>query len=167
MFPKLSSGLGPQFAKYYSEAMPIFKKLLESVSNSNDKAAKVRVLTIDCIGFITASTLTQDDFSQELDQNMELFVSLQQNPQTSGPEHASIINIYCQLASHLREGFSKYMPFIFEKIVAAADIQVGLVNTKREENKAPTEKHSLFGVRKIKEFALMFIGKCQSRWSEA
>ena len=137
----LSSALGTEFVKYYPKLMPILRKLLENIPTSNEKGLKVRVKTIECIGFVMASALNEEGFSQEVDQSMEYFISLQQKPETSGLEHASIINLYCQLSSDLHEEFSKYMPFIFEKILAAADIEVGLVNTSEDSHHTNGQSH--------------------------
>ena len=136
-----SSALGTQFVKYYSKLMPILRKLLENIPTSNEKGLKVRVKTIECIGFVMASALNEQGFSQEVDQNMEYFICLQQKPETNGLEHASIINLYCQLSSDLHEEFGKYMPFIFEKILAAADIEVGVVNASEDPYHTNGQSH--------------------------
>jgi hypothetical protein len=40
------------------------------------------------------------------------------------PHHAAILSVYAQLVTPMKENFAQYLPYVFDKILSAADIQV-------------------------------------------
>lgn len=160
----LSSALDVYFVKYYTEIMSMLKNLLENIPNTDEKRAQIRIGTIECIGFIILSARNEQDFVKEVDQIMEYLFNMQQKLHKNDVEHAAIIKVYCCIANNLQHSFSKYMPFIFEKILLLLETDIELAP---EENKNADQNKGLHVNPPSFTSRLIDLGKTRSQCDSA
>jgi len=123
-------GLGRGFAEYYNTFMPMLKKLLVSNPGENEQQSKVRCLTIECIGHLVSSISEAPElFMSDLGQVCELLISLQNSSQIAfdDSEQNSILDVFCSIASILKDKFTPLLDQIFPRIAEAMKTDVSVI----------------------------------------
>jgi hypothetical protein len=120
----LSSILDLEFGKYYNEFVPGLQKLLEITPNVDEKQTKIRLGAIECIGYIVTSIRNREGFSEEVNKVVAYFSTLKKKLEKGDAEHGSILDIYSQISSHMKEQFAKYMPAIYEDVLKDLDTEI-------------------------------------------
>ncbi|KAL4480079.1 hypothetical protein ABPG74_020595 [Tetrahymena malaccensis] len=122
--------LETEFVKYYNNFMPGLQTLIQTLPATNSQQISIRTHTIECMGYLlTAVRKNKEIFYRDSDIIMNALLAMQNDAkmEKDDPHHSPILVVYAQIADAMKEGFSKYLPAIVQKILQGASINIDLV----------------------------------------
>ncbi|KAL4509172.1 hypothetical protein ABPG72_018103 [Tetrahymena utriculariae] len=122
--------LETEFVKYYNNFMPGLQTLIQTLPATNSQQISIRTHTIECMGYLlSAVRKNKEIFYRDSEIIMNALLAMQNDPkmEKDDPHHSPILVVYAQIADAMKEGFSKYLPAIAQKILQGASISIDLV----------------------------------------
>jgi hypothetical protein len=106
--------------------MPGMINLLNTVHPTEPINIEIRVLTIECMGYLMNSIRNQKElFNTDANHVMELLIKIISSDIKEDDRHlCPVIIVFSQLADCMKENFSAYMDSVFPQIMKAVSLEI-------------------------------------------
>lgn len=117
------------FNPYYNTFMPGLKKVVSMITSDTHQKAEIKSKTIETMGDLLSSIKTNTDlFNSECSNIMQSLISLQGQIDKEDVMNRAFMVVYQHVVEVMKENFSVYSDFIFERAMEAAvrpiDVQI-------------------------------------------
>lgn len=140
------------FNPYYHTFMPGLKKVVEMITSDTHQKVEIKSKTIETMGDLLTSIKSNADlFNSECSSIMQSLISLQSQIDREDVMNRALMVVYQHVVEVMKENFSVYSDFIFERTMEAAmrPIDVQIVDELEKEKGSKKGLHHNFAKLKV------------------